>query len=128
VHDLARCARYLHRWFVPRSDVEQVYFDTPYYLYPDGPIAVEGLRVIGAAMVQAGVAGIGRVDPQPARELPIDPAIPRTRRSANLSRGTKPLDRSGVNQIRLTADNHRPERVDEVALLSLRHQDCAEAD
>jgi non-homologous end joining protein Ku len=39
----------------------QFVFDTPYYLYPDGPIAVEGLRVIGAAMAQAGVAGIGRL-------------------------------------------------------------------
>jgi len=47
--------------FVPRGDIDQVYFDTPYYLYPDGPIAVEGLRVIGAAMAEAGVAGIGRL-------------------------------------------------------------------
>ena len=47
--------------FVPRSDIDQVYFDTPYYLYPDGPIAVEGLRVIGAAMAEAGVVGIGRL-------------------------------------------------------------------
>jgi DNA end-binding protein Ku len=47
--------------FVPRSDIDQVYFDTPYYLYPDGPIAVEGLRVIGAAMAEAGVAGVGRL-------------------------------------------------------------------
>jgi hypothetical protein len=30
-------------------------------LYPDGPIAVEALRVIGAAMAQAGVVGIGRL-------------------------------------------------------------------
>ena len=44
-----------------RGDIDQVYFDTPYYLYPDGPIAVEGLRVIGAAMAEAGVAGIGRL-------------------------------------------------------------------
>jgi hypothetical protein len=28
-------------------------------LYPDGPIAVEALRVIGAAMAEAGVVGIG---------------------------------------------------------------------
>jgi Ku70/Ku80 beta-barrel domain len=47
--------------FVPRGDIDPVYFDTPYYLYPDGPIAVEGLRVIGAAMAEAGVAGIGRL-------------------------------------------------------------------
>ena len=38
-----------------------VYFDSPYYLYPDGPIAVEALRVIGAAMAQVGVVGLGRL-------------------------------------------------------------------
>jgi len=47
--------------FVPRGDIDAVYFDSAYYLYPDGPIAVEALRVIGAAMTQAGVAGIGRL-------------------------------------------------------------------
>jgi DNA end-binding protein Ku len=47
--------------FVPRGDIDAVYFDSPYYLYPDGPIAVEALRVIGAAMTEAGVAGIGRL-------------------------------------------------------------------
>jgi DNA end-binding protein Ku len=47
--------------FVPRGDIDAVYFDTPYYLYPDGPIAVDALRVIGAAMTEAGVAGIGQL-------------------------------------------------------------------
>ena len=47
--------------FVPRNDVDPVYFDSPYYLYPDGPIAVETLRVIGAAMAEVGVAGLGRL-------------------------------------------------------------------
>ena len=47
--------------FVPRAHIDPVYFDTPYYLYPDGPIVVEALRVIGVAMAQAGVAGIGRL-------------------------------------------------------------------
>src|ERR1700739_4931871 len=47
--------------FVPRGDIDAVYFDSAYYLYPDGPIAVEALRVIGAAMIEAGVAGIGRL-------------------------------------------------------------------
>jgi DNA end-binding protein Ku len=39
--------------FVPQGDLDPVYFDSSYYLYPDGPIAVETLRVIGA-MSQAG--------------------------------------------------------------------------
>src|ERR1700750_2748393 len=41
--------------FVAGSDIDPVYFDSPYYIYPDGPIAVEALRVIGAAMAEAGV-------------------------------------------------------------------------
>ena len=47
--------------FVPRGDIDPVYFDTLYYLYPDRPIAVEALRVIGAAMAEACVVGIGRL-------------------------------------------------------------------
>jgi DNA end-binding protein Ku len=47
--------------FVPRGDIDPVYLDTPYYLYPDGPIAVEALGVIGVAMAEVGVAGIGRL-------------------------------------------------------------------
>jgi DNA end-binding protein Ku len=45
--------------FVPRGEVDPVYFNSPYYLYPDGQMAVEAIRVIGAAMADAGVAGIG---------------------------------------------------------------------
>ena len=47
--------------FVPRNDIDPVYFDTPYYVYPDGPIAIETLRVVGAAMGEAGVVGLGRL-------------------------------------------------------------------
>jgi len=47
--------------FVPRGDIDPIYVDTACYLYPNGPIAVEALRVIGVAMAEAGVAGIGRL-------------------------------------------------------------------
>ena len=47
--------------FVPGGGIDRVYFDNPYYVYTDGPIAVEALRVIGAAMAEAGVVGIGRL-------------------------------------------------------------------
>ena len=47
--------------FVPRNDIDPVYFDSSYYLHPDGPIAVETLRVIGAAMAEAEVVGLGRL-------------------------------------------------------------------
>jgi DNA end-binding protein Ku len=33
--------------FMPRAEVDPVYFSTPYYVYPDGPIAEETFRVIG---------------------------------------------------------------------------------
>ena len=32
--------------FVPIAAIDPVYFDSSYYLHPDGPIAVEALRVI----------------------------------------------------------------------------------
>ena len=44
------------RWYPDVGD-----FDSSYYLHPDGPIAVETLRVIGAAMAEAGVVGLGRL-------------------------------------------------------------------
>jgi hypothetical protein len=47
--------------FAPRGDPDPVYFDSSYYLYPDGPIAVEAPRVIGAAMAEGGVVGLGRL-------------------------------------------------------------------
>src|SRR5205823_5431817 len=47
--------------FVAGSDIDPVYFDSSYYLHPDSPIAVEPLRVIGAAMAETGVVGLGRL-------------------------------------------------------------------
>jgi DNA end-binding protein Ku len=47
--------------FTPRGEVDPVYFNSTYYLYPDGQMAVEAIRVIGAAMGEASVVGIGRL-------------------------------------------------------------------
>ena len=47
--------------FVPRGELDPIYFNSPYYLYPDGQMAAEAVRVIGAAMADAGVVGIGRL-------------------------------------------------------------------
>ena len=44
---------------MPSAGIDPVYFDSPYYVHPDGPIAVEALPVIGAAMAEAGVVGLG---------------------------------------------------------------------
>ena len=42
--------------FVPGRSIDPVYFDGSYYVYPDGPIAIEALRVIGAAMTETGLS------------------------------------------------------------------------
>ncbi len=47
--------------FVARDELDPVYLNAPYYIYPDGAIALETMRVIGAAMAEAGVVGIGRL-------------------------------------------------------------------
>jgi DNA end-binding protein Ku len=47
--------------FVKRDEVDPLYLDTPYFVYPDGKIAIETFGVIGAAMGEAGRVGIGRI-------------------------------------------------------------------
>src|SRR5215467_3455804 len=46
--------------FVRRDEVDPVYLDAPYYVYPDGELAAEAFRVIGEAMEEKGLVGIGR--------------------------------------------------------------------
>ena len=47
--------------FVPRGEIDPVYFNSPYYVYPDGQMAAEAIRIIGTAMTEAGVVGMGRL-------------------------------------------------------------------
>jgi DNA end-binding protein Ku len=47
--------------FVPRADIDPIYFSTPYYVYPDGPVVTEAYSVIGQALADAGMAGIGTI-------------------------------------------------------------------
>jgi DNA end-binding protein Ku len=47
--------------FVKRDDIDPLYLDTPYYVYPDGKIAIETFHVIGEAMAESGRVGIGRI-------------------------------------------------------------------
>ncbi len=47
--------------FVDRAEVDELYLDTPYYVYPDGQIAGETFRVIGEAMTRADKVGLGRI-------------------------------------------------------------------
>jgi DNA end-binding protein Ku len=47
--------------FVDREEVDPVYLDAPYYVYPDGKLAAETFRVIGQAMADKGLSGVGKV-------------------------------------------------------------------
>ena len=47
--------------FVDRDEVDPVYLDSPYYVYPDGELAAETFRVISEAMAHKNKVGLGRV-------------------------------------------------------------------
>jgi len=46
--------------FVPRSEVDERYLDTPYYIAPDDRVAQEAFAVIRDAIREKGMAGLGR--------------------------------------------------------------------
>ena len=52
--------------FVPRADIDPVYFSTPYYVYPDGRVAAEAYSVIGHALANWH-GGTRDYYPKPAR-------------------------------------------------------------
>ncbi len=56
--------------FVSRDEVDPLYLDTPYYVYPEGELAAETFRVIGEAMEHTGKVGLGRVT-MSGRERPV---------------------------------------------------------
>jgi DNA end-binding protein Ku len=47
--------------FVDAKELDPVYFNTPYYMTPDGPVAEEGFRVVREAMRKANKVGLGQV-------------------------------------------------------------------
>ena len=47
--------------FVPATEIDEIYLDSPYYLTPDGKMGEEASAVIRDAMIKKKVAGIGRV-------------------------------------------------------------------
>ena len=47
--------------FVPRKEIDEIYLDTPYYLFPDDEVGVEAFAVIRDAMRATGVVGLARV-------------------------------------------------------------------
>ena len=46
--------------FVPAADIDRAYWDHPYFLAPDGPMAQEAFAVIRDAMVRSGQIALGR--------------------------------------------------------------------
>jgi DNA end-binding protein Ku len=60
--------------FVARGQIDPVYFNSPYYVYPDGQMAAEAIRIIGTAMTEAGVVGMGRLTmSRRERTVMVDP-------------------------------------------------------
>jgi len=47
--------------FVDANELDPIYFNTPYYVAPDGPVAEEGFRILREAMRQANKVAIGRL-------------------------------------------------------------------
>jgi len=47
--------------FVPRSEIDQRFFDTPYYVTPNEPVGQEAFAVIREAMCDKGVVALGRL-------------------------------------------------------------------
>jgi len=47
--------------FVDESEIDPIYFDSTYYLAPDGPVAEETYRVVHEAMRSEGKAAVARV-------------------------------------------------------------------
>jgi DNA end-binding protein Ku len=47
--------------FVPRSDIDQRFFDTPYYVTPNEPVGQEAFAVIRDAMRGRGMVALGRL-------------------------------------------------------------------
>src|SRR4051812_5901647 len=47
--------------FVDEDDIDRLYWNDPYFLVPDGKVAIEAFTVIREAMARAGKVALGRV-------------------------------------------------------------------
>jgi DNA end-binding protein Ku len=60
--------------FVDEADIDRLYWNDPYYLVPDGKVAVEAYTVIREAMAKSGKIALGRlVLHQRERQLALEP-------------------------------------------------------
>jgi DNA end-binding protein Ku len=85
------------RAFVPASEVEDLYFDEPYYLAPNGRAAVKAYALIRDALRETGRLGVGTVVLRMREHLAaIEPAgnalVLSTMRFAHEIRSAKDLD------------------------------------
>ncbi len=47
--------------FVPRKEIDEIYFNNPYYIVPDGEVGQQAFAVIREAIRQEGMVAIGKV-------------------------------------------------------------------
>jgi len=47
--------------FVPRKEIDELYFNNPYYIVPDGKVGLQAFAVIREAIKQEGMVAIGKV-------------------------------------------------------------------
>jgi DNA end-binding protein Ku len=47
--------------FVPRSEIDDLYIDRPYYIVPDGEVGLQAFSVIRDAIAKKGMVALGRV-------------------------------------------------------------------
>jgi len=47
--------------FVPRKEIDAIYLDTPYYIFPDAEVGAEAFVVIRDAMTSTSLVGLARV-------------------------------------------------------------------
>lgn len=47
--------------FVPRNEIDELYFANPYYIVPDGDVGAQAFAVIRKAIEQEGMVALGRV-------------------------------------------------------------------
>ena len=47
--------------FVPRGEIDQLFFDTPYYITPNDPVGQEAFAVIREAMRSKDLVALGRI-------------------------------------------------------------------
>jgi DNA end-binding protein Ku len=85
------------RAFVPAAEVEDLYFDTPYYVQPEGKPAQKGYALLRDALRETGKLGLGTIVLRQREHLgalePVDDALViTTMRFAHEILSTKDLD------------------------------------